>query len=621
MTKKPNFFFTSFIFIFITLVYSNLPKSIAYADPNLDSFQQELLSRSKVAPPLPNKPRKMLSAAQAPLPPAQTMVDLKEQAQQLMDELEKQNDRQSTPPVSSKLLEYKPVTLTPAKKSGPLQDKPAKETPLLKKKPEVVKRWWIFEQDYSKAFTEGDSLYRVAISDRVLTIKEAQDISLANSAALMGLKKKIEAAEAKLFEAKRGLFPTVQYQLEQNGGIFNDRFYKGRNWKVNVTQPLYYGGELQLTVSQAAENVVIAKKEYSKARGELIHQVRSAYYKLVQAEYNVQYHEELLAKGGVLHERILKERANKVIPEIDYLNVESQYQQIIFQVDSSKNDLLSARLVFTQALGISPEQKAPVDLRLDFKKQTPSFDDMLYRALKNNPDVQIKASALQSALYGVQIFDARRKPRIDLRGSYGNLGEAHRDDIALEHRPIGLSGETGNPDIDLEKEWFLGIKGSMPLGPNSIEYETKKNVYAPTVSSFQGGSIDWRNDLRFNLFDKLSDITDEKSAEAALYQAQADYDKARNEVISKLREDFYNLQKSLIQVDSATAKVKYQDKQNALLEYMLSLQETQAANLMEGWTESAQNKYSFIQAVSDYKIALSSLASTIGDPDYFEQKS
>ena len=74
----------------------------------------------------------------------------------------------------------------------------------------------------------------------------------------------------------------------------------------------------------------------------------------------------------------------------------------------------------------------------------------------------------------------------------------------------------------------------------------------------------------------------------------------------------------MIQVDSAMAKIKYQEKQNKLLEYLSGLQETGIANYAENLVQHTQDRFSFIQAVTDYEIAKSSLSVSAGDPYYFE---
>ncbi len=468
-----------------------------------------------------------------------------------------------------------------------------------------------------KKLEEGDRIYRVAISDKVITISEALDIGLANNVQIRSMRRKVDVARSKVTEARRALFPTVQGVMEFNGGKaqgsptnLGGRLYKGKNRKVNVTQPLFYGGELVFTVRQAETNLRIAVEEYNKAKGEYLASIASAFYGLVKQEYNFQYQASLFNEVQKVHKRIREERSRKLISEIDFLNADSQYYQVFYQLESAKTDLTAQRLILFQTLFLSPTDEIPVDLRLDFKKVDVKLDDVIDIALRRNPDVKIKEHSLEAAEIGIKIFKAKKLPKIDLRGSYGFLGEVFKDTTAIE---------TDNHDLDLEKEWFFGVGGSMPLGANSVEYEFIKHRYGPTILALTG-SEDWRHKVAFNLLDRFADITDAQNAEASYLTAVFEVDKARNDTIVKVKDEFYNLQKSLIQIDASVSKMRYQDKQVAAYRYLVSLQETTVASLFEGLIEQASNKFAFIQAVADYHLSVASLNVAMGDPGHFQSQ-
>ena len=67
--------------------------------------------------------------------------------------------------------------------------------------------------------------------------------------------------------------------------------------------------------------------------------------------------------------------------------------------------------------------------------------------------------------------------------------------------------------------------------------------------------------------------------------------------------------------------MKYQSKQSAIAEYLSGLQETPLSSYLEGLISYAESKFSFIQAVTDYHLAASTLSVFLGDPDYFEKQS
>lgn len=469
-----------------------------------------------------------------------------------------------------------------------------------------------YEPDDNKRITEAEALYRVAISDGKITAREAAEVGLANNIQLQAAKKNIEVADAKLTEAKRGLFPTLQAQMDINGGITpgisGGRFYKGKSQKLNVTQPLYYGGELANTVKQAEENLHVSKEEYKKQRADLVHQIRIAYYGVVKAEYNAQYQVELFEKINVLLEKMKAQFDARVAAEIDFLNVQSQYQQVLFQLESSKNDVLSANVSLKQSMSIDAEGVLPVDLKITFSKASPRYEDLIQRAMQSNSDIRVKAYGIQAAKYGIEIYESKKKPHFELRGSYGMLGEALHDDIAFED---------GKASIDQEKEWFLGVQGRMPLGAHSVEYEQIKRVYGPTSSALIGSS-DWRHTVKYNMFDQFGAITDEKTAQYTLLQAETEYQTIRDEVILRIRDEYYNLQKYLISIDTSTAKLQYLEKQLAIYDYLFNMQEVSMSDYLEDIIAQAQDKYAFIQAVADYNVSLSQIGTLIGDPNYFE---
>ncbi|MBI4352382.1 MAG: TolC family protein, partial [Candidatus Omnitrophica bacterium] len=265
-------------------------------------------------------------------------------------------------------------------------------------------------------------------------------------------------------------------------------------------------------------------------------------------------------------------------------------------------------------LGVEPSAPLPLDLRLDYRKANLSLVKALEMAFRNNPDVSIKRFALESAEWGIKIYKAKKLPRVDLRGSYGVLGEVNKDSIA----GATPGQEHLNQDLDLEKEWFMGVHVGMPVGPNSIEYEQVKHTYGPTVLALHG-SEDWRHKMAFNLLDKLSERTDEIGAYATLLQAHSDFKKSKDEATVQVKDSLYNVRKSSIQIDSAVAKVRYQEKQDEISKYLASLQEASIATYVEGLIEQAQNRFSFIQAITDYNTAISSLGVAVGDPYYFDR--
>jgi outer membrane protein TolC len=593
--------------IFITFFVYLLIPHFAFSAEDVNQFQQEIIMAKQKQGIIAQKVQNVKLTIDQ-----QKNQELRNEAEELMEGLVEKKAEKTYQPIEFKM----PARKIPVKSDA--QGDWVTAIDRLGKPIQSAFSWMSAKQKTyrEKSLTEGEVLYKVAVSDGKITLREAIGIGLANNLEVQALKKKVEVAQAKLAEAKRALFPTISMVLEENGGKLggsednpSGRIYRGRNYKLNLTQPIFYGGELTYTLKQAETNLKGSKEEYYKAKNEYILQTKQAYYGVVKAEYNVLYQGELYERISNFYKKARQEKELKLMSEIDYLNIESKFNETLLSLESSKYDLLSATLLLYQTLVLDTEgYPLPLDLRIHYVKVKPDLDQVLEMALQANPNVRVKRLALESAEYGVLVYKAKKLPKVDLRGSYGMLGEVFKDSEAIED---------DNHDLDLEKEWFLGTTISMPLGPNTVEYNRIKHKYGPTVLALHG-SEDWSHKLSLSLFDKLSEITDEKSAEASVLQARSDLQKAENEVISKVREDFYNVQKALLQIEVAVSKLRYQSKQDAILLYMVKLQEASIESLLEHYTESTQHKFSFIQAVTDYNLALDGLGVSIGDPYYFE---
>ena len=316
--KKPQAALAVCALLFFTSFFVDLTRSFA-ADDSLASLQQEIILAKQKHQLLSNKVVAVQTLLESDKSP-----DLKLEADKFLEELASKEPIRS-PSQTQAVQEVKTEYKIPAPKK--IVDK---------SKPWFDFRSWYGGYYYSeKKLSDGEALYRVSVSDHKITLKEAIEIGLANHGGLLASKKKVEVADSKLTEAKRALFPTISGSMDFNGGINVGRFFKGESRKITVSQPVFYGGELVFTVRQAEENLKSAKEEYTKQRHEAVHEIRTAYYGVVKAEYNAQYQFELYDLVNTLYRRLKKERQEKLIAEVDFLNAESKYEQVYFQLESA----------------------------------------------------------------------------------------------------------------------------------------------------------------------------------------------------------------------------------------------------------------------------------------------
>jgi len=317
--------------------------------------------------------------------------------------------------------------------------------------------------DYGEPYLlpEGVFAYRRAMSDGVITVEEAVDIALKNSVKLVSLKKHIDGAEGKVREARRSLFPTLKGQISVSGGIAVDA-WTGEAFKLNFSQPAFYGWELIYTLRQAAANLESDRAKYQKEELDIIHKARESYYGVVKADYNMSYQGALVDEVTEIKDRVEKSYEQKLIPDVEYLEILSTYHQVQAQGETAITDFQSADLLFHQVLRLDPEKPVPVATDINYEEIAIDLDGIRTLAQQHNPDIRIKEKAVEGAYYGLKVFEAKRLPRVDLRGNAGWAGE-----VRVDH---GTS-----PDIEKEHAIFVDV--SMPVGPHSAEYKFSRRFF------------------------------------------------------------------------------------------------------------------------------------------------
>jgi len=460
---------------------------------------------------------------------------------------------------------------------------------------------------------EGVLAYKVAMSDGTLSKDEAVEIALKNSIMLESLRRQVESSKRKLLEAKRATFPTLDAEVSVNGGSVAGDAYTGEAFKLNMSQPIFYGGELVFTIRQAEANVESDRLKYEQERQSTIHKVGEAYRAVASADYNSAFQTALLSELQEHVDRIKKAYEEKVASEIEKLEVESIFNQSVFQKESAMNTLKSAYLNLYQLLGLDIAEQAPVDLSLVFIPFEVDIKALVSDVVRGNYDIRIKRSAAEGAYYGVKVYDAKKLPKVDMRGSLGLTGEVKTGGDNATDGPFGSSP-------DLEDEKFIGINVSVPWGAHSVDYSYQRRFFGPTVLSLTG-SDDYKHSWKFNWMDKLADLTDEEKAVADYLKAQAELRKERLEQTVEGRSAYYDYQNALLQIETSTSKIRFREKQVAILKHTTSMEESKVSQLLGEMVSLAEDKYARVSAIGSAKDALSKMDYLTGKEGFYERQS
>jgi outer membrane protein len=461
-------------------------------------------------------------------------------------------------------------------KKGPEEDKEKKAKPLTEEK--IIKK------------VEGE-----------LSLQDCIDIAIKNSTQLKVAEKQVELSRNKVNEAYRNLFPAASLSWTETteGKIFGEE-YTGRKYSAQLQQPVFRGGELINSLSQARTNLQIAQTQYQRIKAEIILLSKMAYYSLQKAYKVIEEQKTLRSEAKPLVDYISKSYDQGACSKAEFLYVNSQFSQIDAQLSLAESELELSKLALLQALSLDPKGDIEIIRESSFKRIFIDYQSCLNVAYEHRPELKINELAVKFAEYGKKIANAKAYPNIDLTGSFGEAGEA------FEGTQLGL-----------DPEWYVGAKISWSLGGSTLEYSPSRQELAPTVSSFQG-TAETKHNFKFNLLDNFKFYTDKTQAEVSYLQAQNELEKAKHQIAKDVKKSYFDYRKGYLQLEAALARISYKEKELDVMKIRMEMDDILVSDYMKTMIELYQEKGVYAQSLSDYYTAIANINWAIGVYDYFK---
>ncbi|MBU0684073.1 MAG: TolC family protein, partial [Candidatus Omnitrophica bacterium] len=169
----------------------------------------------------------------------------------------------------------------------------------------------------------------------------------------------------------------------------------------------------------------------------------------------------------------------------------------------------------------------------------------------------------------------------------------------------------------LAPEWYAGVKGSVPIWGNTLEYNYVREKWAPVVSSYHG-TESATSYLSVKFLDDLAYFTNLAESRAGFESAKYEYLKYKKDLTVEVKEAYFKYKKALLQIDVAKAQVEHQKMFVDVLEQRRSFGEMELSKIAEEYEKYAEHRYSLIQGYANYFISIANLNSAIGVPNYFD---
>ena len=315
------------------------------------------------------------------------------------------------------------------------------------------------------------------------------------------------ATQERAPQARAGLLPYVALSASANA---NDTWLETRanptttasgNWQdygatISATQPIYRYQNV-LAFDQAKRQVEQADFTLASAQQDLIIRVAVAYFDVLLAEFNV---ELAVAQKAAVSEQLAQAKRNfevGVATITDTNEAQANYDQIVAQEISARNDLDNRTTALRAIIGRAPRDLRRLGAAFDPAPPQPdSLDAWLDRSLKENLAVRIAQYSYDIATLEVDRQRAGHYPTVDLVGTL---------------RASGANGSSSSDYTFNSRTAAIGVALNLPL--------------------YQGGFVDSKVREAVALQDAARDALD-LARRNALYNAQVGYAGVNSSVAS-----------------------------------------------------------------------------------------
>jgi len=459
-----------------------------------------------------------------------------------------------------------------------------------KQKKEVKKLRQSKKEKNSEIISEG--------SAKTLNIEECIKIAVDNYPALVTACAQEKLAKIKIWEARRNLFPKASVLWSEGSGEIYGEDYKSRRFGGEVSQKIFDGGETIFIIKQAEINLEVTRADAERIKNDLILSVKKAYYGLIKSKHNYNYQKDIYEESQRILTRIETQHKEKIVSEIEYLNVSSQCNQIKYQLISAEKDIEIAKLILKQAMTVDPGFKFDIANQLEFKKAEVNFGECLRLALLNRPEIRLNELLLKYYQYDKKIAKGKYWPDIEASGAYYQAGEVFKEQ-----------------DLDLTSEWFVMGKVRLPIWGNSLEYSYNQSKTAPVVSAYHGTNSTTHTG-KFSILDDLRLFSRRQEAEVDYDRIYQDLIKVKSDIRLEVQEQFFSFEKALILFELAKEKVTFQGKELELFKLRRDYGELEDSKVIESLIKLAEEQYGYMQALTEYFVSIAALNRAVGINDY-----
>lgn len=456
------------------------------------------------------------------------------------------------------------------------------------------------DQILEKALSAKTPIINLPQGKNLYSFNDCLQIATVNSMQLTIAEEDIKLNDMKINEAKRGLYPTATAKYTTSSGKAQDVEFTEKTYGMQVEQPIYYGGRLKLTLKQAQINRQVAQAKYDKAQADVISKITETFYNFATAQLNLVDQKGLLFESRNMLSLAQKKYEQELTTKLELLNVESQCNQIDYQMSVAAKDVDIARTNLLQAMSADPQAEIKVGMPLDYKENIIDLNKCLFLAYKNRPELHMNELLEEAAGYEQKIAKSKDDIKVDFTGFMGQSGSAYVTE-----------------PLNMGSDWFVGVKASKPWLGNTGSYNFTQNKTSPKLGQ-DSRTQSKSNSFELGLLNNLTGYSEKQSALIGKLKAENELIEIEKSINTEVRETYNNYEKAVLQIQNTQEKIRFRQEELKVLQSQADLNEATLSQVLDAMVKLNDEKALYHQAIASYKTALANLNKAIGLMGYFD---
>jgi len=273
---------------------------------------------------------------------------------------------------------------------------------------------------------------------RMLTVKEAIDLSIKNSKQLKASKARIDAAVAQVKEAEDNRLPNfnvsgsylrlsnanIDLKTQSNNssggsGNTNPKISQALYGIANLSYPIYAGGRIKYGIESAKYLEEAAKLDADNDKESVILNAMNAYANLYKAGVTIDVVKESLASSRQRDTTFFRLEQNGLLARNDLLKTALQTSNIELSLLDAENNWRLANINMNLMLGLPENTELIIDTTtFQQDNSIKNIDEYEQLAIQNRKDVQALSFRKKAAGTAIKSAKTEGYPTVALTGGY-----------------------------------------------------------------------------------------------------------------------------------------------------------------------------------------------------------